>query len=288
MKFLLRNLSSVLLLFILAALPLAFFTKGNQVTFEVNVMVKTITDFLKGLIQGDSWYYSQGDRTRNIVSDLVSYFTSSYLYLTVSAIIVLIISIILGIFLWKKSDRWINASLGFIGMIPDFMLVLIIQLTVVYLNKSTGVRMVKIASTSIYEPAIVLPIFTLTIIPVFYLVRSLSEITSDVSAEDYILTAKSKGLGKIHIYIYHVTSNVLPFLKADLHKVLGIMIGNLFIIEYLYNTRGITALMFQLQIMAGYQFNLTVICIFSLVILYFACYYTLKLFLAALERCIFK
>jgi peptide/nickel transport system permease protein len=288
MRFLLRNLSSVMLLFILAALPLGFFTKGNQVTFEYNVMVKTITDFLKGLFQGDSWYYSQGDRTRNILSDLVSYFTSSYLYLTVSAIIVLIISIILGIFLWKKSDRWINASLGFIGMIPDFMLVLIIQLTVVYLNKSTGVRMVKIASTSIYEPAIVLPIFTLTIIPVFYLVRSLSEITSDVSAEDYILTAKSKGLGKIHIYIYHVTSNVLPFLKADLHKVLGIMIGNLFIIEYLYNTRGITALMFQLQIMAGYQFNLTVMCIFSLVILYFACYYTLRLFIVAVERCISK
>jgi peptide/nickel transport system permease protein len=288
MRFLLRNLSSVLLLFILAALPLGFFTKGNQVTFETNVIVNTIWDFIKGLFQGDSWYYSQGDRTRNIVSDLVSYFMSSYFYLTVSAIIVLIISIILGIFIWKKSDKWINASLGFIGMIPDFMLVLIIQLTVVYINQSTGVRILKIASTSINDPAIVLPIFTLTIIPIFYLVRSLSEITSEVSAEDYILTAKSKGLGKVHIYLYHVTSNVLPYLKADLHKVLGIMIGNLFIIEYLYNTRGVTALLFQLQIMSGYQFNLTVICIFSLVILYFACYYTLMLFIVAIERCIFK
>ncbi|MGN7399745.1 ABC transporter permease subunit [Cytobacillus praedii] len=177
-----------------------------------------------------------------------------------------------------------NASIGFLGMVPDFLLVLMLQIAVVYVNKNLGVKTFKVASSSIDDPAIFLPILTLIIIPAIYLVRSLSEATSEITAEDYILLAKSKGLSKKYIYFFHVTTNVLPFLKADLHKVLSIMIGNLFIVEYLYNTRGLTSLIFLHSIKFGYQYNLVIICLLSLFILYLFCYHSLRLLLAAAER----
>jgi peptide/nickel transport system permease protein len=141
-----------------------------------------------------------------------------------------------------------------------------------------------VASSSMSEPAIFLPIFTLVIIPLFYLLRSLSARSHEVKGEDYILAAKAKGLRKGSIYLFHVFSNVLPFLKADLHKILSIMLGNLFIIEYLYNTRGITALLFVQQIQFGYQYNLVILCLLSLLLLYLVSLYTLKLLLWLTER----
>ncbi len=260
----------------------------KTVAFDVEGMATTIKEFFWGLFSGDAWYYAQGNRTRLILSDLVSYFLSSYLYLIISAIIVIAFSIFLGIFFWKKTNRWVHASLGFLGMIPDFLLVLILQLAVVFINKSVGIKTFKVASSSMNDPAIFLPILTLIIIPAIYLVKSLSEITSEIAGEDYILLAKSKGLGKRSIYFFHVTTNVLPFLTADLHKVLSIMIGNLFIVEYLYNTRGLASFIFVHSNKFGYQYNLVIICLLSLFVLYLSCYYLLRLLLAAAERWLAK
>lgn len=283
-----RHLISLFLLFILAALPLGLFNMDEKVIIDVERMTTVIKEFFFGIISGETWYYSQGSRARLIFGDLVSYFSSSYLYLIISAIIVIAISIFLGIFFWKKSNRWLNVSLGFLGMVPDFILVLMLQITVVYVNKNLGVKTFKVASSSIDDPAIFLPIITLIIIPTIYLVRSLSETTSEISAEDYILLAKSKGLGKTYIYLFHVTTNVLPFLKADLHKILSIMIGNLFIVEYLYNTRGLASFIFLHSSKFGYQYNLVIICLLSLFVLYLICYYSLRFLLAAVERWLAK
>lgn len=279
-----RHVMSLFLLLILAALPLGLFNRDEKVSIDIEGMAAVIKEFFLDLFSGDVWYYFQGSRARLIVSDLVSYFLSSYLYLIISAIIVIAISILLGIFLWKISNRWVNASLGFLGMVPDFLLVIMLQIAVVYINKNLGVKTFKVASSSMDEPAIFLPLLTLIIIPAIYLVRSLTEATSEITAEDYILLAKSKGLGKKYIYLFHVTTNVLPFLKADLHKVLSIMIGNLFIVEYLYNTRGLTSFIFVHSSKFAYQYNLVIICLLSLFVLYLFCYHSLRLLLAAAER----
>ncbi|WP_235822799.1 ABC transporter permease subunit [Cytobacillus massiliigabonensis] len=283
-----RHVMSLILLLILAALPLGLFNRDEKVSIDIKGMLTVIKEFFLGLFSGDAWYYSQGGRARLILSDLVSYFLSSYLYLIISTIIVIAISILLGIFFWKKSNRWVNASLGFLGMVPDFLLVLMLQIAVVYVNKSLGIKTFKVASSSIDDPAIFLPIFTLIIIPSIYLIRSLSETTSEITAEDYILLAKSKGLSKKYIYVFHVTTNVLPFLKADIHKVLSIMIGNLFIVEYLYNTRGLASFIFVHSNKFGYQYNLVILCLLFLFILYLICYYSLRFLLAAAERWLAK
>lgn len=283
-----RYIISLILLLILAAIPLGMANVNGDLNFDLASMFSNMNSFIKGLFTGDSWYYKQGDRVRSIINDLISFFISSYLYLTISALIVVSLSMVLGIFFWKRSSKWVDVIIGFMGIIPDFLLVLMLQLLVVYLNKNLGLKTVKVASSSISEPALFLPLLTLILVPFVYLVKSLSEITFDITTENYILTAKSKGLKKAYIYVYHITTNVIPYLKADLHKVIGIMMGNLFIVEYLYNTRGLTSILFQYQVHFGYQYNLVILCLISFFILYLACYYSLRLFIVSIERCISK
>ncbi|MGD6878612.1 ABC transporter permease subunit [Bacillus infantis] len=279
-----RSLTSVLLILILAALPLGLHNGDAKLVFSIYPMFEAVRNFIHGLLSGESWQYLQGERERLLLEDLIPYWLSSFIYLTVSAIIAVILSVVFGVFSWEKGGRVLNAALGFMGMLPDFILVLLLQLLTVFVHKETGIKTVKVASSSMSEPAIFLPIFTLVIIPLFYLLRSLSERSHEVKGEDYILAAKAKGLRKGSIYLFHVFLNVLPFLKADLHKILSIMLGNLFIIEYLYNTRGITALLFVQQIQFGYQYNLVILCLLSLFLLYLVSLYTLKLLLWLAER----
>lgn len=288
MTSLIRISINIIVLLILAAIPLGFSNMDGRVNVNISIMFANINSFFQGLFSGDSWYYYQGDRVRFIISDLFSFFISSYLYMIVASFLVVILSIILGIFFWKKSSKWLDASLGILGVIPDFLLVLLLQLSVVYINKNFGVSTFKVASSSVSDPAIFLPLFTLVLVPLFYLVKSLSDVTFDVSTENYVLTAKSKGLSKFYIYVYYVSLNVFPYLKADLFKVTSILIGNLFIVEYLYNTRGLTSILFQYQVHFGYQYNLVVMCLLSFFILYLACYFTIWLFIVTVERCISK
>ena len=288
MKSLFRYITSLVLLLILVAIPLGIANVDGKFNIDLAAIFHNISSFIKGFFTGDSFYYQQGDRTRLIFNDLISFFISSYLYLTISAIIVVFLSMLLGIFFWKRSSKWIDVSIGFIGVIPDFLLVLILQLLVVYINKSIGVKTVKVASSSISDPALFLPLFTLVLVPFIYLVKSLSEVTFEITTENYILTAKSKGLKKRYIYIYYITSNVIPYLKADLHKVISIMMANLFVVEYLYNTRGLTTILFQYQVHFGYQYNLVIMCLISFFILYLACYFSLWLLIVSIERCISK
>jgi len=286
---LIRNMISLLALLILTAMPLVFFNAGNPmfgqtIDFDPEKIAIIIREFLEGIFSTESFYYISGSSKRFFPADIVGYFNSSYLYVVSSGIIVILLSLVCGIWLWKASGRYLNGVLSFLGMIPDFIFILILQLLVNGIYKGTGIKTVKVASLSVNEPAIFLPILTFVIIPFVYLVRTLNERTYEVITEDYIVTAVAKGLSKIEIYLYHITTNVIPFLKADLHKVTSIMISNLFVVEYLYNTRGITTMLFQLQVKFGYQYNVIILCLFALFLLYIAVLLSFKLLISIIER----
>lgn len=276
------QISNLCLLLIIGALPLAFISSNGKVSFEFSRILSEVYHFIRGLFDGNSFYYLEEERVRFFFTDVASYFVSSYFYLLIAGVLVIILSIIFGVWLWKKSEKGLTPVIGFIGMIPDFILVLLLQMLVVYILKSTGIKIAKVATFRMNDPAIALPIISLFILPFVYLVGSLSQKTFDILTESYIRTALSKGLSKSQIYLYHVTTNVLPFLKADLHKVVSIMLGNLFIVEYLYNNKGLTSMLFPMKI--GYQYNLFILCFLSFFVLYISLYFTLKVFVLLLER----
>jgi len=267
--------------FIIAALPKMLTIQYHEIHFGLYPGWYAIKTFFKGISNGTSFHYYQGlDRERSFFHDAPGYFKISYFYLVSSSFFAVIISTFIGTWQGKSKHGWLKDFLGFLSSIPDFILILLLQMGVVLIYESTGIRVAKAASTSTENPAVVLPIITLTLIPTVYLIRTLSEHTYDELTDDYILTARSKGMGRIYILFRHAMRNILPFLKADLHKVAAIMIGNLFIVEYLLNLRGLTRLIFS----SSYQFDLVVCCLFSFIILYLSLYWTMRLFVFGLER----
>ncbi|WP_010093546.1 ABC transporter permease subunit [Ornithinibacillus scapharcae] len=282
MRIALSFVSLLTFILILAAVPLSLSVIDGNVTFSFESMVLLAKEYFVGLWNGDSFTYQEGiDRVQNMMQDIPAYFLTSLRYLLLAGILAVLIGLFISYWYSKTKQEWMKDIIGFLGTIPDFILVIVLQMGVVFIYQSTGLHVARVASRSADENAYLLPLITLTIVPTIYLIRTLSEKTYDVLAEDYILHAKAKGLKKPFIYIHHVVRNVLPFLKADLHKVIAIMMSNLFIVEYLFNIRGITAILFDGTM---YQYNLTVNTLISLVIVYFLIYWSIRLLILILER----
>ncbi|MFD2045378.1 ABC transporter permease subunit [Ornithinibacillus salinisoli] len=270
-------------IFLLAALPISLQVTDGELTINTQSMIEFAKNYVVGLFHGESFIYEEGKgRSYNILKDLPDYFLTSFQYLLIAGMLTVSIGIVFSTWLSKSKKDWIKDIIGFLGTIPDFILVLILQLSVVSINQAIGFTLISVASLSTESKAFLLPLITMTLVPAIYLIRTLSERTYDVLSEEYILTAKAKGLKKRYIYIHHVIRNVIPYLKADLHKVTSIMMSNLFIVEYLFNIRGVTRILFGSD--TAYQYNLAVNTLVSLVLLYLLIYWCIRFMIMVLER----
>ncbi|TFB24040.1 ABC transporter permease subunit [Filobacillus milosensis] len=272
----------ILTVFFLASLPLSIVVSGGSLHINWAVAFEHISMFFKGVLSGKTFTYVEGeDRIQSFFADIPSHFVTSFLYLLIASLIAISFSLVLSIWVSLTQKEWIKDIIGLLSVIPDFIMIIFLQIFVVYIYEEYGIALSRVATRSSTEPAILLPLMVMVLIPLIYLIRSLSERSFDIMTEDYILSAKSKGIKKLHIIIHHVIRNILPFLKADLHKVLAIMMSNLFIVEYLFNINGLSAFIFNSY---SYQFNLTVNTLFSLTIVYMLLYFCLIIFIKFLER----
>lgn len=272
-----------IVIFLIASLPLIL-KDGPKGLYFSKEGWNAFVSYFHGISNGTAFHYKLLDgmqKTHNFFKDASGYFLLSYVYLTVAAIISIIISTFLGVWQGKSKKGWFKDFLGLLVSIPDFILIMFVQLGVIEIYQLTGDRLVNVVAAP-GQPAVFIPILTLSFIPAVYLIRTISEHTHDELSEDYVLTVRSKGLKPVYIMVQHIVRNVLPYLKADLHKVSAIMITNLLIVEYLSNLRGLTKLIFVRS--HDYPYDLIVNGLFTFVVLYLALFWTIRLFVFGMER----
>lgn len=260
----------VILLLLLGTLPFVFTSLNGKISIHPEGIITIISQFILGLFDGSSFYYLNYDKEIFFFDMIGRLFFVSFLYITTALLLILVFSILFGIYLFRFTYKRLQPVLSIISYIPDYILVLLLQFFVIFILQKTGVKIFQVASFTMDEPAIALPLIVLFVLPFVYLTQSLCDVTNQVVTESYIRTAIAKGLSHRQIYHFHVTTNVLPFLKSDLHKVISFMIGNLFIVEFLFNIKGVTSLLFPMT--SGFQYNLFILAFVSLFVLYCVIY----------------
>jgi peptide/nickel transport system permease protein len=287
---LLNRVISVPLVLAAAALiglmPLLIQPSAGGVRLNVSSAWDALAGYVSGLFTGESFLFYLGKNQFQFFEHIGNYLFISLAYVTAASLVGLTIGLLSGIlFAWTKSEWW-KRLLELTGVLPDFVIILLLQFAIVYIAQQTGVVLFKVANVNDSEPAVILPLLSMIIIPALYITRNAALHMRLTLTEDYIANAKARGLGKAYIYFFHALPNVIPFVKADLHKLIGIIMSNLFIVEYLYNVKGVTSLLFSsaFNVMIDYQFPLVVNCLFTLLALYVIIYFIARLFLAGWER----
>jgi peptide/nickel transport system permease protein len=159
------------------------------------------------------------------------------------------LAIALGIWAGLTRDRLPDLTISTVSLIgmslPDFVIAtLLIYLFSIQLKLFPAVTLVNPDAPLLkLLPNIVLPIVTLIIILTAYILRIVRTSIIEVMRNDYIRVARMKGLAPLTVALRHALPNALGPTLAVSALSLAWLIGNLFVIEAVFNYPGIGTLM---------------------------------------------
>ncbi len=198
-------------------------------------------------------YLRTSYQSKRLVSDIIiEAFPKTLLLASVSIFIAMIIGILLGIPAALYKDSWLDRFLlvfSSFGMsIPSFFAAIIIAwLFAFVLADYTGLQMFgSLYSVDDYTGEkylnlrnLILPSITLGIRPLAIVVSLTRSSLLDALSQDYIRTAKAKGLSQSSIVFKHALRNALnPVITAISGWFASLMAGAVFV-EYVFDWKGI-------------------------------------------------
>jgi peptide/nickel transport system permease protein len=203
-------------------------------------------------------YLRRSYQTKRRVSEILSEsLPETAILATTSMTFAAIVGIILGIFAAIRKDTWFDNSslvLAVLGMsAPSFFSGIIIAWLFGYeLSEYTGLNMTgSLYTLDPFEGEIltlqnlILPAFTLGIRPLAIIVQLTRSSMLDVLSQDYIRTAKSKGLSYYKVIFKHALKNALNPVITTMSGWFASLLAGAVFIEFVFGWKGIGLELFQ-------------------------------------------
>ncbi|MFP3387444.1 ABC transporter permease [Brevibacillus sp. SIMBA_040] len=193
-------------------------------------------NYLKSIAQGDLGFsFKQADVT---VNELISRgFPVSAKVGIVAIIIALIIGMLLGITSAIKRGKWadwtsmIFATVGI--SIPNFVLTVLMMFLFAVVLKLLPTY--GLSSWKHY----ILPVIGLAFGPIAYIARLMRSSMLEVMRQDYILTARAKGVPEYRVIFKHALKNAIIPIVTYLGPLVAALLTGSFIVERVFSIPGI-------------------------------------------------
>ena len=191
--------------------------------------------YLKGLLQGDlgpSLKYVNRSAGEILFSALPVSLTLGILALIIAIPSGIICGIVSGIFVRKT---------------PGYLLLLLITLGISLPNFLIAAGLIDIFAlklgllpVALYESPfhLILPVITLSLVPIAYIARIVRAQMIEILSEDYIKTAISNGVPFRKIIFKHAFKNCLISLITILGPITAVLITGSFVVEYIFAIPG--------------------------------------------------
>ncbi|TCT26346.1 peptide/nickel transport system permease protein [Melghiribacillus thermohalophilus] len=211
--------------------------------YDAWAYVKEFFQFVKAFVQPESWVFLYKDHPQPILEFL----WDPYVY----SLQILLGAIFLGFFLAFMLAMLtvfsppvirltVRRILDILESVPDVMIAFFLQFFTVYVFKKTGVFLFDFVSLGEDEPIYLAPIITLAILPMISLFKVLLLFIEEELMKHYVEFARSKGVKKAGVLFVHVLRNVVPSTFYHGKIILWGALSSLFIVETLFNMKGIT------------------------------------------------
>jgi peptide/nickel transport system permease protein len=165
------------------------------------------------------------------------------------AAIAIVLGLILGYASATRQGKWLDAvtsaGTGFAMAIPEFwfgiLLVLLFAVNLGWLP-SSGMPLVSDAPALALR-SLILPSIAIALHPTALITRSVRASVGETMGQDYVRTARSKGIGGIRLGTRHVFRNSLIPILSIIGVQLGNMLGGAVIIESVFAVPGLGSLL---------------------------------------------
>jgi peptide/nickel transport system permease protein len=258
MKFI-RNIFIILIgIILISILPVLFYGGSGYQYITEELVANNVTtigfypleyglaiiEAIRNLFQPDQWgiiYFGKEYSFFDFFPD--RYFYSLKLF-SISLIIAIGASMLVTMMV-SMSPRWFKKVCTFVidilESLPDVFLIVGLQLIVILIYRSTGNLIAEVAMLN--EEIYLLPVICLTTVPSVFLIKTTLLLMREEQPKPYIDLARAKGLSKLSILFVHSFRNVVFSLFYRSKLIFSFMLSNLFIIERLFNIRGVMDLL---------------------------------------------
>lgn len=160
-----------------------------------------------------------------------------------------LVGIPLGIMAATRADSWVDTlstgALLLVYTVPAFIACVVVQVFLVWLDQQTGIGwpVAGWGAPWLYDWSDlqykIAPILILSLGGIAYIARFTRSNLLEVLHQDYIRTARAKGLSERTVIYRHALRNALIPLVTLLGLSLGLLISGAFFIEFIFNIPGI-------------------------------------------------
>ena len=173
------------------------------------------------------------------------------------------IGVIVGIFTARRHGRWSDTSMMLVLLtgisVPNFaMASFLVYLFAIKLD------WFPVAGWGSWQQ-IVLPVAILALHPAAYLARLTRTFMLEVLQQDYIRTARAKGLRERTVIYRHALRNVLVPLATTIGVIFGVMITSTFVVEVIFNIPGLGRLAIDSIFARDYPVTVAIVLVFTLI-----------------------
>ncbi|MFI8684956.1 ABC transporter permease subunit [Rossellomorea sp. NPDC077527] len=208
-------------------------------------------------------------------------FWEPYFYSVSIFISAFLLSVFMGILLaylthllptgWSK---FIIRVTNLLESTPDIFILIVIQYSVIFFLKETGVLLFPIVGSQ--EKVYLIPILTLSILPTIMLFRITYLLVNDEYGKSYVDLIKSRGMSKHFIFFIHILRNITFSLLNHSKSIILFLLSSLIVFERLFNIYGITHFILSFS-------QMDVIC-FSLIMFYLPVFVLLILIRVIIDK----
>ncbi|MGV3466171.1 MAG: ABC transporter permease subunit [Heyndrickxia sp.] len=235
-----------------------------------------ISHYMKDVISHKSLGTTNYDQP--VEKELWLYLKRSIVILLPALFLSILIGVYKGVFDYKhknKLGRIFGKGATWLGQsVPDFFLIFLIQ-TILSMGMRHGLpRLDMYGDEEWYN--IFFPIIFLSMYPAFIIAKYTAQALEEEDDQDYIRTARAKGIPERVILWKHILRNCLPKLFQHFMPIVLTLVSGMFVVEFLTFYHGIgyrliTALHIKNSIMPGaaLPIDIPAVIVFSLLLMFF-------------------
>lgn len=221
--------------------PAFFFGYGRENGFTWNGVDNRYAEYWGGLLYGD---LGRSFRTDRPVTDMIMERYPATIKLAIAAMLIAIgIAIPLGVVAGSNKNKFIDNAASFVALLGISLPTFVIGPFLVYLF---AVNLRIFAPTGSANPEdIILPAVTLGAALSAILTRMVRSSVIEELGEDYVRTARAKGLSERKVIYKHVLKNGLIPVVTILGLQLGVLLAGSIITERIFNWQGLGLLLLE-------------------------------------------
>lgn len=221
--------------------PAFFFSYGSEAGFVWNGAANRYADYWLGLFQGD---LGTSFRTDRPVLDMILERYPATIKLALASMLVAIgIALPLGVLAGTNKNGLIDNAASFIALLGISLPTFVIGPFLVYIF---AVQLGWFSPTgSLYPEDIILPAVTLGAALSAILTRMIRSSVIEELGEDYVRTARAKGLSERKVVYKHVLKNGLIPVVTILGLQLGVLLAGSIITEKIFSWQGLGLLLLE-------------------------------------------